>query len=67
MDGSRDLNISGFKVVNVADPTQPRDVLTKNYVDNLINDRSQRIIKYINDIRSLTPNTSVEEYIRYIN
>ena len=74
MDGSRDLNISGFKVVNVADPTEPRDVVTKNYVDTLeyqmkdyINLRDQRIMKYINDLRNLTPNSSVEEYIRYIN
>ena len=78
MDGSRDLNISGFKVVNVAEPTEPRDVVTKQYVDkleydmkdfinHLVNSRDQRIIKIIDDVRTLTPISSSEEYVRYIN
>ena len=73
MDGSRDLNISGFKVVNVADPTEKQDVVTRNYIDILehnmkdyIKTRDQRIMEYISHIRNLTPNTSVQEYIRYI-
>ena len=38
MDRSRDLNISGYKIVNVANPTQPADVVTKNYTDKLNDD-----------------------------
>ncbi len=48
MDGSRDLNISGFKVVNVADPTEPSDVVTKHYIDILeynMKDLSKYVIK----------------------
>ena len=72
MDRSRDLNISGYKIVNVADPTQPADVVTKNYSDkynddtkDYINDLGQRIFGYINKMRD--PTTDLEEYVRYIN
>lgn len=67
MDGSRDLNISGFKIVNVAEPTEQGDVGTKGYIDKVVDEFSRRIIKYINDLRNYTPNFNVEEYIRYIN
>ena len=74
MDGSRDLNISGYKIVNVANPTQPADVVTKNYTDKLnddmkdyINGIAQGIFDIINKIRDLTPTLNVEEYVRYIN
>ena len=74
MDGSRDLNISGYKIVNVADPTQPADVVTKNYTDKLngdikdnINELGQRIFDIINKMRDSTPTSSVEEYVKFIN
>lgn len=30
------LSIGGFRITNVADPTNPQDVSTKNYVDNAV-------------------------------
>ncbi len=63
MDGSRDLNISGYKIVNVADPTEAQHVTTKHYVDQY----NVTTMTYIEFLRQLTPVSTVEEYVRYIN
>ena len=52
MDPRRDLNISGNRVINVADPTEPNHVATKGYTDYL---------------HLLTPDSDEYEYVRYIN
>jgi hypothetical protein len=52
MDPRRDINVSGNRVVNVADPDQDDHVATKHYVDHL---------------HTYGPDSNVEEYVRYIN
>ena len=52
MDGSRDLNNSGNKIINVADPTELQDVATKCYTDHT---------------HFLRPTSNVYEYLEYIN
>ena len=52
MDPQKDLNISGNRVVNVADPTETHHMATNNYVDFL---------------HLLTPDSDLYEYVRYIN
>ena len=51
-----DINMSNNKVVNVADPTEARDVATKRYTD-----------LQIQNLHNLTPITDEAEYVRYIN
>lgn len=53
MDPRKDIDISGNRVVNVADPNKPNHVATKGYVDTL------HYVKRPIDDR--------EEYVRYIN
>ena len=53
MDPRKDINISGNRVVNVADPEEPNHVTTKGYVDTLHYEKG--------------PLTDREEYIKYIN
>ena len=52
MDPRRDINVSGNRVVNVADPSLGHHVATKNYAD-LLHERD--------------PKSSEKEYVRYIN
>ena len=52
MDPRKDLNISGNRVVNVADPREDDHVATKHYVDHL---------------HLYRPDSNAEEYVRYIN
>ena len=52
MDPRKDLNMSGNRVVNVADPTELNHAATKQYVDTL---------------HTWGPDGNIEEYIRYIN
>ena len=52
MDPRKDLNISGNRIVNVADPDELNHVATKHYVDH---------------VHVLRPDANAEEYIRYIN
>ena len=52
MDYRKDLNISGNRVVNVADPREDDHVATKHYVDHL---------------HLYRPDSNAEEYVRYIN
>ena len=52
MDWRNDLNISGNRVVNVADPIKNDHVATKHYVDHL---------------HIILPNENAHEYVRYIN
>ena len=52
LDPQKDFNISGNKVVNVADPAEPNHAATKQYVDYL---------------HTWGPDSNVEEYVRYIN
>ena len=52
MDPRKDLNVSGNRIVNVADPRENEHVATKHYVDHL---------------HSYRPDSNVEEYVRYIN
>ena len=52
MDPRRDIDVSGNRVVNVADPSLSHHVATKNYAD-LLHERD--------------PTTNKEEYVRYIN
>lgn len=52
MDWRNDLNISGNRVINVADPTKNDHVATKHYVDHL---------------HITLPLENEQEYIRYIN
>jgi len=52
MNGSRDLNNSGNKIINVADPTEQQDVATKYYTDQ---------------VHFLRPSSNVHEYLEYIN
>ena len=56
MAGNRDIDISGNKLVNLGDPTEPQDAATKEYTDVLTN-----------NIHDLTPTSNANEYIRYIN
>ena len=56
MAGNRDIDISGNKLINLGDPTEPQDAATKDYIDILIN-----------NIHDLTPTSNANEYIRYIN
>ena len=56
MSGNRDIDISGNKLINLGDPTEPQDAATKDYIDILIN-----------NIHDLTPTSNANEYIRYIN
>lgn len=44
-----DLNAGGFKIVNVATPTNATDVVTKDYADNLVNS--------LDDIEGITLST----------
>ena len=53
MDPRKDINISGNRVVNVADPDEPNHVATKGYVDTL---------HYVKG-----PLADREEYVKYIN
>ena len=53
MDPRKDINISGNRVVNVANPTEPDHVATKGYIDTLHYDKR--------------PLSDKEEYIKYIN
>ena len=52
MDPRKDINISGNRLVNVADPSLYHHVATKSYADAL---------------HARDPTTSEEEYIQYIN
>ena len=52
MDGNRDFNNSGNKIVNVADPTEEQDVATKYYTDHT---------------HFLRPTSNIYEYLEYIN
>ena len=52
MDPRKDVNISGNRIVNVADPVRHDHVATKSYVDH---------------VHILRPDANVEEYVRYIN
>ena len=52
LDPRKDLNISGNRVVNVADPAELNHVATKHYVDH---------------VHTWGPDSNVEEYVRYIN
>ena len=52
MDYRKDLNISGNRVVNVADPAELNDAATKHYVDTF---------------HMWGPDSNAEEYVRYIN
>ena len=52
MDPRKDVNISGNRIVNVADPVQFNHVVTKSYVVH---------------VHILRPNDNVEEHVRYIN
>ena len=53
---SNDLNISGYKIINLADPTHEQDATTKEYVDDLV--------WAVHDFNALTNRS---EYIRTIN
>ena len=52
MDPRKDLNVSGNRIVNVADPREDDHVATKHYVDHL---------------HIYRPDSNAEEYVRYIN
>ena len=52
MDPQKDLNVSGNRIVNVADPRESDHVATKHYVDHL---------------HIYRPDSNAEEYVRYIN
>ena len=52
MDPKKDLNVSGNKIINVAEPLENDHVATKHYVDHL---------------HVYRPDSNVEEYVRYIN
>ena len=52
MNYSKDLNISGNRIINVQDPTEPNHVATKKYTDI---------------VHNLTPLSNKYEYIHYIN
>ena len=52
MDPRKDFNISGNRIINVADPEEFNHVATKHYVDHL---------------HDYNPVSNVEEYVRYIN
>ena len=58
-----ELNISNYRIVNAAEPTELQDVTTKNYVDHF----NTQVMVYIEHIRNLTPLSDEEEYCRYIN
>ena len=51
MDPRKDVNVSGNRVVNVADPIEPNHVATKSYADYL---------------HLLAPDSDEFEYVRYI-
>ena len=53
---SNDLNISGYKVINLANPTHNQDATTKAYVDG--------IVWAVHDYNALTNQV---EYIHSIN
>ena len=52
MDPRKDLDISGNRIVNLANPSRHDHAATKSYVD------------YVHILR---PDANVEEYVRYIN
>ena len=52
MDPKKDLNVSGNRIVNVADPRESDHVATRHYVDHL---------------HIYRPDSNAEEYVRYIN
>ena len=52
MDPRKDLDISGNRIVNLANPARHDHAATKSYVD------------YVHILR---PDANVEEYVRYIN
>ena len=52
MDPKKDLNVSGNKIINVAEPLENDHAATKHYVDHL---------------HVYRPDSNVEEYVRYIN
>ena len=52
MDPRKDLDISGNRIVNLANPARHDHAATKSYVDH---------------VHILRPDANVEEYVRYIN
>ncbi len=50
----QDLNMSGFYVYNVAEPTSPSDVATKNYVDGKIPPSGPKIKYYKTHFASMS-------------
>ena len=56
MDWTKNLDLDGNKVINVAEPTEQNDVATKIYTDRITL-----------DIHNLTPTSNINEYVRYIN
>ena len=52
MDPRKDLDISGNRIVNLANPARHDHAATKSYVDH---------------VHILRPDDNVEEYVRYIN
>ena len=59
----KDFNVSGNKIINVADPHHAQDATTKIYVD-AVNDSLQRMIWRVHGFSALS---NRQEYIHVIN
>lgn len=60
LDGTGTLNLSDKQISNVADPTNPQDAATKEYVDNTIETRN---LVFSMDISDGISNTAIATYL----
>ena len=64
---NRNLNVSGYKVINLANPQNEQDATTKGYVDEKDADRKAYVDNMVWTVHGYTPISNAAEYIHTIN